>query len=144
MFVRLLFVSHQSKNVDNHKEIRASYARVRTRTALLNCLADSICSTVHETYIPDSTIRSDKPPSHQSLSLHALKQDNVWKPPRNNIWFLNSSGCDYFTCCAIAYSCLSKVWIESCWPAFVHISTHLFTLVYTVVISVGFASTIGG
>jgi hypothetical protein len=66
---------------------------------------------VHETYIPDSTIRSDKPPSLQSLPLYALKQDNVWKPPTSNIWFLNSSGCDYFTCCAIAYSCWSKVWI---------------------------------
>jgi hypothetical protein len=61
-----LCVSHQSKHVDNHKDISTSYARVRAqevRTALLNCLPNSICSTVHEAYIPDSTRRSDKPPS---------------------------------------------------------------------------------
>lgn len=36
------------------------------------------------------------------------------------IW--NSKGLDYLIWFAMAYTCWSKVWTDSCWPAFIHIS----------------------
>ena len=77
------------KKDESQSDIVASYARVSDRTALLNCFPDNICSTVHDAYTPDSTRRSDRPPSPHNLPIHAIKHDKVWNPPNRRIWVSN-------------------------------------------------------
>ena len=85
MSVRRSVVPHQSKIDVSHNEITASSVRVRPRTALLNCLPESISSTVHAAYTPESTSRSARPPSPQSLPIDVIKHDKVWNPPKRMI-----------------------------------------------------------